>query len=532
MSLGATRRVDLAQHRFSAPAARSSAHERDDAERARERTSVLDLHERARSLQAGVRLDAPDGADLAGHRVSASPRSDRATTATFSGIARERAVEVRAAPGHVDRVVAPRRARNSLARLRDRLVRDAARVHDGTSPPRSRTSVCPSAEQALAHGLRVRERDLAAQEPDGEGRHRPRTSSRCRLARHVLPPTALELEPCPQTLVPALPRARRRSLASREVARDVTTLPGIRGGAPSELARRRRARCWRPRRRSRERVSKDVGPRDLDRHAVQASRVAAATSTATASRSTARTGANPRRTAATATTPEPQPASRRLPRSSRDRSSMQARVVGCPPVPNARPGSTTTARCARGRIDPRRADPEAAGRDRPVELPPAVLPAVADGLGSRLRERVDDRRDAVVRDVHRELGRIAVRRSPRSLPVHARRAMRVRSRPRPLGRRRRRGGCRSAERALQAAEEAAVLVARPVRVVVERLVQLLDESALLVVEHAWAPRRRGARSASLVRTLAAPASPRRAGRAPRPAASRVARPARPLPRAT
>ena len=59
--------------------------------------------------------------------------------------------------------------------------------------------------------------------------------------------------------------------------------------------------------------------------------------------STAKTGANPSLAAATARTPEPQPASSRLPRSSRARSSMQARVVGCAPVPNARPGSTTTA---------------------------------------------------------------------------------------------------------------------------------------------------------------------------------------------
>jgi hypothetical protein len=74
-----------------------------------------------------------------------------------------------------------------------------------------------------------------------------------------------------------------------------------------------------------------------------ASAVPRATSTATGSESIATTGPNPSFAAATARTPEPQPASRRLAGSIRDSSSMHARVVGCAPVPNARPGSTTTA---------------------------------------------------------------------------------------------------------------------------------------------------------------------------------------------
>ena len=42
------------------------------------------------------------------------------------------------------------------------------------------------------------------------------------------------------------------------------------------------------------------------------------------------------------------PTSSRLPRSTRARCSMHSRVVGCAPVPNARPGSTSTAGMSRG----------------------------------------------------------------------------------------------------------------------------------------------------------------------------------------
>ena len=54
-------------------------------------------------------------------------------------------------------------------------------------------------------------------------------------------------------------------------------------------------------------------------------------------------GPKPSRAAAIATTPEPQPASSRLDGGLRARSSSDARVVGCAPVPKARPGSITTA---------------------------------------------------------------------------------------------------------------------------------------------------------------------------------------------
>src|SRR4029079_9930290 len=68
----------------------------------------------------------------------------------------------------------------------------------------------------------------------------------------------------------------------------------------------------------------------------------------------------------------------------------------------------------------------------------------------------------------------------------ARRAKLARSRrPRTSGRRRQRGRARSAERALEPAEEAPVFVAWAVGVVVELLVELLDERSLLLVECGW-----------------------------------------------
>ncbi len=54
-------------------------------------------------------------------------------------------------------------------------------------------------------------------------------------------------------------------------------------------------------------------------------------------------GPNPSRAAATDSTPEPHPTSSSEPRSEPASSSIQSRVVGCAPVPKARPGSITTA---------------------------------------------------------------------------------------------------------------------------------------------------------------------------------------------
>src|SRR4029079_10301133 len=75
------------------------------------------------------------------------------------------------------------------------------------------------------------------------------------------------------------------------------------------------------------------------------------------------------------------------------------------------------------------------------------------------------------------------RRAPRARGERARRAKLARSRrPRTSGRRRLRGRARSAERALEPAEEAPVFVAWAGGVFVELLVELLDERSLLLVE--------------------------------------------------
>ena len=69
-----------------------------------------------------------------------------------------------------------------------------------------------------------------------------------------------------------------------------------------------------------------------------------------------RIATKPSRAAAMPSTPEPQPtsSSERLP-STRARSSRHSCVVGCAPVPNARPGSITT---VENRAAPSRADPD------------------------------------------------------------------------------------------------------------------------------------------------------------------------------
>ena len=131
-------------------------------------------------------------------------------------------------------------------------------------------------------------------------------------------------------------------------------------------------------------------PRASRRRASTSTPLAAAfsrvTSTATSSTSTATTGAKPSFAAAIEMTPEPQPTSSSDPRRSSSRSSSESRVEGCAPVPNARPGSITTASASAGGVLPRRPDPERADPDRVVELAPAVLPAVVDLADGCVRE--------------------------------------------------------------------------------------------------------------------------------------------------
>src|SRR5919112_2008968 len=56
----------LREHGLRASTARRAAHERDDAEVAREGAAVLDLHERAHTVDTRVGLDAADRAHVAG----------------------------------------------------------------------------------------------------------------------------------------------------------------------------------------------------------------------------------------------------------------------------------------------------------------------------------------------------------------------------------------------------------------------------------------------------------------------------------
>ena len=161
---------DLGEHRCRRAAARRSPNERDDAERARERATVLDLHERADPLESRARLHAADRADVAGNgsgHLFARSRDHRDVGRDLL----EGRSEVRGAARDVDAAVRPRGAGDGLTRLRDGLVRDAARIHD-RDVTRARHLAVAVAEQPLANGLRVRVRHLAAQEAHGEGRHR------------------------------------------------------------------------------------------------------------------------------------------------------------------------------------------------------------------------------------------------------------------------------------------------------------------------------------------------------------------------
>ncbi len=159
---------DLAEDVVGAAAARRAAHERDDAEVARERAAVLDLDERADAIEPRVRPDTADRADVAGDlldRLLDLPADDGHVRRQ----PRERGLrEPGAAARHEDAVVRACRTRGGLPRLRERLVRDAAGVDDGDLACALDVAV---AEQPLAHRLRVGVGDLAAEEGDREPRH-------------------------------------------------------------------------------------------------------------------------------------------------------------------------------------------------------------------------------------------------------------------------------------------------------------------------------------------------------------------------
>src|SRR5512133_1147683 len=118
------------EHGHYRAASRSAADERDHTEVAREATAVLDLDEGAHPVETRIRLNTADRADVSSHecrRLLARPGDYR----DVCGEAREGvAGEIRRAARHVDTRVCARRAGGGLARFSDRLVRDAASVHD------------------------------------------------------------------------------------------------------------------------------------------------------------------------------------------------------------------------------------------------------------------------------------------------------------------------------------------------------------------------------------------------------------------
>ena len=138
---------DLAEDGVGAAAARTAAHERDDAEVARERTAVLDLDERAHAIEASVRLDAADRADVAGDEVGgllAPPRDHgHVLRQACEGVA----CEIRRAARDVDAPMCARRPRGRLAALGNCLVGDAAAV-DHRDVGASGLSLWPSRSSA------------------------------------------------------------------------------------------------------------------------------------------------------------------------------------------------------------------------------------------------------------------------------------------------------------------------------------------------------------------------------------------------
>ena len=160
---------DLVQNRARAAAARGAAHEWDDAEVARERAAVLDLHERAHAVDPRVGLDAADRADVTRdeRRSLLAALRDDGDVLRQAG---ECVEQVRAAAGDVDTFVQACGPRCRLAALRDGLVGDAARADHGDVGA-GVSLVVAVAEQRLAHLVHVGVADLAAEEVDAERRH-------------------------------------------------------------------------------------------------------------------------------------------------------------------------------------------------------------------------------------------------------------------------------------------------------------------------------------------------------------------------
>src|SRR5581483_4546511 len=180
------------QDRGGAAAARRAADERDHAEVARERTAVLDLHERAHTVEARVGLHAADRADVAGdeRRSLFTPTRDDGDAGRQAGERGGR--QVRRTSGEVDATVRARRARGGLSRLRNGLAGDAAAADHGDVARGVVALDVTVAKQPLAHLLRIGMRDLAAKEVDAERRHGRDRTDGSGAAIHVGSPAVLD----------------------------------------------------------------------------------------------------------------------------------------------------------------------------------------------------------------------------------------------------------------------------------------------------------------------------------------------------
>jgi hypothetical protein len=171
----------LGQDRSGAAAPAPAAHQRNDAEVAREAAAILDLDERAHTIEPRVVVDAADRADVARDEVRGV-----LAPATYDGDVvgepDERvANQVRRAARHVHALVCARGPSSLLARLRHGFVRDAASVDDGDV--RVALTLCVAVrDEPLPELLRVGVRDLAPEEANGERRH---ARDRTRAPRYV-----------------------------------------------------------------------------------------------------------------------------------------------------------------------------------------------------------------------------------------------------------------------------------------------------------------------------------------------------------
>ena len=256
----------------------------------------------------------------------------------------------------------------------------------------------------------------------------------------------------------------------------------VRTDASEAVARPRGARC--SRRRRRPLAARPSGRRARERRPSHRSHVPSLLRLRLRPdrrrrRRPARTRASPRRPRA-----RPNRSPRRggsLARGRRE-ARCSARVVGCAPVPNARPGSTTTAVSPTGALDPRRTDPDAAGTHRPVELLPAIFPAGRDRLRARAGERAAERDLPGVVRVHGELCPVV---APELLETRGRVLEEQCARDLEVGR------VDEDRDALEVAQRSALFSRRKkpsfssgvgVRLGAEAAIELLDQATLLVVE--------------------------------------------------